>query len=250
VRVEKLVLSQNSRRVIGREARDRAPLESGGMLIGSIGNRVASIHLATGPGPRAHHSASGFRRDGSYSQRLLDDHGLRAVFIARLLPLARTFVSLPAGAGRLPLVPFVALTTLGCALWATAFVIVGLLSGTAWVAVSSVLGKALLGVGVAVLLAFVHNRGVGSFGKHRYAVGDQRRRAEVSDEKKSADEHPGWPSRSADAAAARWGESHPEEDPEHPPPAAVPEDEEVVPNRHSASAEAASLRWHEQHEDE
>jgi hypothetical protein len=30
----------------------------------------------------------------------------------------------------------------------------------------------------------------------------------------------------------------------------VPEDEEVVPNRHSASAEAASLRWHEQHDDD
>jgi hypothetical protein len=63
-------------------------------------------------------------------------------------------------------------------------------------------------------------------------------------------EHPGWPSRSAEGAAARWGESHPEEDPEHPAPSSAPEDEEVVPNRHSASAEAASLRWHESHEDE
>jgi hypothetical protein len=54
--------------------------------------------------------------------------------------------------------------------------------------------------------------------------------------------------RSADAAAARWGEKHPEEDVEHPAPSDVPEDDEIVPNRHSASAEAASLRWHEQHE--
>ena len=41
-------------------------------------------------------------------------------------------------------------------------------------------------------------------------------------------------SRSVDAAAARWGDKHPEEDPEHPTPSHVPEDEEVVPNRHSA----------------
>ena len=61
---------------------------------------------------------------------------------------------------------------------------------------------------------------------------------------------PKHPSRSADAAAVRWGEKHPEEDPEHPPPAHVPEDDEVVPNRHSASAEAASLRWHEKHPDD
>jgi hypothetical protein len=63
-------------------------------------------------------------------------------------------------------------------------------------------------------------------------------------------QHPGWHSRSADAAAARWGETHPEEDPKHPAPSPVPEPEDEVPNRHSASAEAASVRWHEQHDDE
>jgi hypothetical protein len=57
-------------------------------------------------------------------------------------------------------------------------------------------------------------------------------------------------SRSVDAAAARWGDKHPEEDPEHPTPSHVPEDEEVVPNRHSASAEAAALRWQERHEED
>jgi hypothetical protein len=55
--------------------------------------------------------------------------------------------------------------------------------------------------------------------------------------------------RSVDAAAVRWGEKHPDEDVEHAAPN-VPEDDDVVPNRHSASAEAASLRWHEQHEDD
>jgi hypothetical protein len=57
-------------------------------------------------------------------------------------------------------------------------------------------------------------------------------------------------SSSADAAAVRWSDKHPDEDVEHPSPSSAPEDEETVPNRHSASAEAASLRWHEQHEDE
>jgi membrane protein DedA with SNARE-associated domain len=89
-------------------------------------------------------------------EHTLEDRALRAVFIARLLPLARTFVSLPAGARRVPLLPFVALTTAGCALWAVAFVLLGVLSGSAWAAVSSVLGKVLLGAGLALLawLAF------------------------------------------------------------------------------------------------
>ena len=60
----------------------------------------------------------------------------------------------------------------------------------------------------------------------------------------------GWHSGSADAAAVRWGEKHPDEDVDHPAPPGIPEDEESVPNRHSASAEAAALRWHERHPDD
>jgi membrane protein DedA with SNARE-associated domain len=87
------------------------------------------------------------------SQRLLSDRPLRAVFIARLLPLARTFVSLPAGARRPPLVRFTALTTAGCAIWALAFVLVGVISGATWSAVGSVAGKVTLaGAGASVLV--------------------------------------------------------------------------------------------------
>jgi membrane protein DedA with SNARE-associated domain len=90
---------------------------------------------------------------------LLDRHGRRAVFVARLLPLARTFVSLPAGARRVPLVPFIALTTLGCALWATAFVLTGVIAGAAWSTVSSVAGRGILVVGlVTVALSAVRRR--------------------------------------------------------------------------------------------
>jgi hypothetical protein len=42
---------------------------------------------------------------------------------------------------------------------------------------------------------------------------------------------------------------HPADEGEPPVPPAVPEDEEIVPNRHSASAEAALLRWRETHDE-
>ncbi|MFL5829913.1 MAG: DedA family protein [Solirubrobacteraceae bacterium] len=83
---------------------------------------------------------------------LLDRYGTRAVFIARLLPLARTFVSLPAGARHVPLGRFVALTAAGCLIWAAGFVIAGVLADTAWHAIGSVAGHVLLGLGVAVIL--------------------------------------------------------------------------------------------------
>jgi membrane protein DedA with SNARE-associated domain len=90
-------------------------------------------------------------------ESLLDSRGMRAVFTARLMPLARTFVSLPAGARHLPLAPFALLTTLGCALWATAFIVVGLLAGAAWGEVSSVIGRVLLAVGLLVtVLSVLH----------------------------------------------------------------------------------------------
>lgn len=92
-------------------------------------------------------------------ESLLDSRGMRAVFTARLMPLARTFVSLPAGARRVPLAPFVALTTLGCALWAIAFILVGLLAGAAWAEVSSVLGRVLLVLGIVVIaFSLLHGR--------------------------------------------------------------------------------------------
>jgi membrane protein DedA with SNARE-associated domain len=82
---------------------------------------------------------------------LFELHGARTVFTARLVPLARTFVSLPAGASRVPLIPFIVLTTVGCCLWAAAFVLAGALLGEAWVTFSSTLGRALLVLGVVVI---------------------------------------------------------------------------------------------------
>jgi hypothetical protein len=52
-------------------------------------------------------------------------------------------------------------------------------------------------------------------------------------------------SSSAEAAATRWRQTHPDEDVDHDAPSHVPEAEEAVPNRHSASAEAAALRFRE-----
>ena len=60
-------------------------------------------------------------------------------------------MSLPAGARHVPLGPFTVLTTIGCGIWAAAFVLIGVVSGSAWASISSVLGKVLLAVGLALL---------------------------------------------------------------------------------------------------
>jgi membrane protein DedA with SNARE-associated domain len=113
-----------------------------------VGSLIAYALGATGWAERVPGVASLLRRWSV----LLDRHGTRAVFVARLLPLARTFVSLPAGARGVPLAPFVALTTAGCALWAAAFILAGALAGAAWQQLSAVIAWPLLVAGVAALL--------------------------------------------------------------------------------------------------
>ncbi len=87
-------------------------------------------------------------------EQTLGEHALRTVFLARLLPLARTFVSLPAGARRVPLGPFIALTAAGCALWALAFVVVGDAAGMAWAAVGRAAGQVTLGAAIVLLVVW------------------------------------------------------------------------------------------------
>ena len=54
------------------------------------------------------------------------------MFVARLLPLARSFVSLPAGRARVPLGRFMGMTLAGCGLWSAAFVAAGAVAGEGW----------------------------------------------------------------------------------------------------------------------
>jgi membrane protein DedA with SNARE-associated domain len=57
------------------------------------------------------------RRDVERSERWFARSGAAAVFIARLLPVVRTFISLPAGIARMPFWPFLILSFVGSVPW-------------------------------------------------------------------------------------------------------------------------------------
>jgi membrane protein DedA with SNARE-associated domain len=86
---------------------------------------------------------------------LLARHGARAVFTARLMPLARTFVSLPAGHARIPVGRFIALTIVGCAIWASGFVAAGMLLGASWQRASDVIRIPLVLLGAATAVGLL-----------------------------------------------------------------------------------------------
>lgn len=88
-------------------------------------------------------------------------YGAWAVFTARLMPLARTFVSLPAGHARIGIARFTVLTTVGCAIWASGFVLAGMLFGAGWQDAAHALRIPLLILGAAAaggLLLGARNR--------------------------------------------------------------------------------------------
>ena len=52
--------------------------------------------------------------------------GITTVFISRFIPVVRHFISIPAGIGRMPLAPFLAVTLIGATMWNTFLLICGM----------------------------------------------------------------------------------------------------------------------------
>jgi membrane protein DedA with SNARE-associated domain len=61
-----------------------------------------------------------------------EKHGEAAVFVSRLLPVVRTFISLPAGVAKMPFAKFTVYTFLGCLPWTFALTWAGWLLGDNW----------------------------------------------------------------------------------------------------------------------
>jgi membrane protein DedA with SNARE-associated domain len=59
------------------------------------------------------------------TERWFEKYGSWAVFFSRMLPIVRTFISLPAGAARMPFWRFSALTLAGCVPWILMLTLVG-----------------------------------------------------------------------------------------------------------------------------
>jgi len=59
-------------------------------------------------------------------------HGGKAVFFGRMVPIFRSFISIPAGITRMPLWKFGLLTASGSLIWNTIFVLSGFFLGEAW----------------------------------------------------------------------------------------------------------------------
>jgi membrane protein DedA with SNARE-associated domain len=68
----------------------------------------------------------------AWTERWFERNGSATVFFARMIPIVRTFISLPAGVARMPFWRFLVLTTAGCIPWVLMLALVGRAAGDNW----------------------------------------------------------------------------------------------------------------------
>ena len=126
----------------------------GAMIAGMIGGMAGSIfaYLVGSRGGRKFVDKYGkyFLVKKSHvdlAQRWFDKYGIRAVFFSRMLPVVRTFISLPAGFAKVNFKAFLFYTFAGSLPWTALILFAGMKFGESW--------KYLLEIGHTASILFV-----------------------------------------------------------------------------------------------
>jgi membrane protein DedA with SNARE-associated domain len=132
------------------------------IAVGVAGN-VAGSYIAWGVG--AYGGRAAWRRWGRYVLLRPEDidradgwfkrHGAKAVFFGRLLPVVRTFISLPAGIARMPPARFGIYTLAGCIPWTAALAWAGYAVGANWQHVVSAFHGATYVIAAVIVLLVI-----------------------------------------------------------------------------------------------
>lgn len=145
------------------------PSLAGVVVAGVLGN-VAGSYIAWAVGRYAGQAAVGRwgRRVGIREREVdratawFERHGPMAVLVGRVIPVIRTFISLPAGFARMRALPFGLYTTLGCIPWTLALAVAGFELGGNWESVANsfngptyaIAGVVVVALAVAVIVHF------------------------------------------------------------------------------------------------
>lgn len=130
------------------------------VVVASIANLAGSLiafYLTRRYGERVVLSRAGRRLGLSrghlrLANRFFDRFGLWAVFLGRLLPVVRTYISFPAGISRIGDVRFTIATLLGAIPWNFALAYAGYKLGQHYEEVATYLGPFAIPIGIVVLI--------------------------------------------------------------------------------------------------
>ncbi len=92
----------------------------------------------------------------AWADRWFEKYGSWTVFLTRMLPIIRTFISLPAGVARMPFWRFTALTAAGCLPWIFMLTLIGREVGDRWESWKDSLHYVDYAVAVLIVLGIVY----------------------------------------------------------------------------------------------
>jgi len=109
------------------------------------------------------------RHDLDLADRWFDRSGSWTIFVSRLLPVVRTFISLPAGIARMHLGKFLIYTFTGSFIWCAGLAYGGYLLGEHWEQIRTVMRPfdPLIGTLIIILIAFYIYRHVKHFNQSK-----------------------------------------------------------------------------------
>jgi membrane protein DedA with SNARE-associated domain len=93
------------------------------------------------------------KHDIEKTEKWFANHGKATIFIARLVPVIRHIISLPAGVARMPFRSFLLQTFLGSTLWGSFLILLGYYLGKNWESVANKLKRFDLVIGIVVVVA-------------------------------------------------------------------------------------------------
>lgn len=116
------------------------------------------------PGRMLHLKREDVRRAESWFLK----HGNKTVFFCRFIPIVRSLISIPAGAAKMKMSVFLALTAVGTGLWNIALVFLGKVAGDAWGTIAgyfdiySIIAAVILAlIAIAAGIIFIKKRFLG-----------------------------------------------------------------------------------------
>ena len=127
---------------------------SGALVAGMVGGMAGSVfaYVVGHKGGRSFVDAYGHyffvkKSHVDIAQRWFDKYGIKAVFFSRMLPVVRTFISLPAGFAHVDMKKFLVMTFAGSLPWTVLILLAGMMLGESW--------KLLTEIGHEASIAFV-----------------------------------------------------------------------------------------------
>ena len=90
-----------------------------------------------------------------------DKHGSKAVFFGRMVPGIRSFISIPAGMSKMPMLPFLVFTALGSSIWTSLLTIAGYYFGENYEVIETMVApysKGFLLLAVVIIIGWFMKR--------------------------------------------------------------------------------------------